>query len=447
MMPATPPTVDTGALLRLADAADLEGRFGACQHPITLTGQRLLVDADTGQILSRLDPAGTHAAVRCRSRRAAACPACSALYRLDAYHLIAAGLRGGKATPDAVATRPRLFVTLTAPSFGPVHLGPDQHGGPRCCHPRRCGRWHRPGDPRIGTPIDAARYDYAGQVLFNAHAGLLWARLCIDIRRALADAAGVSRTDAAATVRVVFAKVAEFQARGVVHFHAVMRLDGTAGPHTAPPGWATTAALSAAIRTAASRTRLSTPAVGTRAARLLRFGRQLDIQHLNNGGVSDVAVASYVAKYATKTAEVTGVVLAPLYCRACGGHGTRPGGDGRVRRWCRACSGTGRRRGVDLSGLGQHPRALVDTCWRLGGLPAFEPLRLRRWAHQLGYRGHVTTKSRSYSTTFGALRGERRDWAHQHLTQHLGIDPDTPVIVVGDWRYTGPAPGTPGGAP
>lgn len=71
MMPATPPTVDTGALLRLADAAELEGRLGACQHPITLTGQRLLVDADSGQILSWLDPAGTHATVRCRSRRAA----------------------------------------------------------------------------------------------------------------------------------------------------------------------------------------------------------------------------------------------------------------------------------------------------------------------------------------------------------------------------------------
>ena len=90
----------------------------------------------------------------------------------------------------------------------------------------------------------------------------------------------------------------------------------------------------------------------------------------------------------------------------------------------------------------------MDTCWRLGGLPAFEHLRLRRWAHQLGCRGHVTTKSRTYSTTFGALRGERRDWTHQHLmTQQSGIDPDTPVIVVGDWRYTGPAPGTPGSAP
>jgi len=409
----------------------------------------LLVDADTGQILSRLDPTGTHATVRCRSRRATTCPTCARLYRLDAYHLIAAGLRGGKATPETVATRPRLFVTLTAPSFGPVHLGPDRHGVPRCCHPAACGRWHRLGDPLIGTPIDASRYDYVGQVLFNAHAGLLWARLCTEIRRALADVGGVSRTEAAAMVRVVFAKVAEFQTRGVVHFHAIMRLDGPSGPATTPPGWATTAALSTAIRAAARRTRVPTPAAGTVAARRLRFGRQLDIQHLNTGGgVSEVAVASYIAKYATKTAEVTGVVLPPLYCQSCGGHGTRPSGDDSgSHRWCRACSGTGRRRGVDLTGPGDHARALVDTCWRLGGQPALQHLKLRRWAHQLGYRGHVTTKSRTYSTTFGALRGERRDFAHHHLTEQLGVDPDTPVLLVGDWRYTGPATGTHGGAP
>ena len=68
-------------------------------------------------------------------------------------------------------------------------------------------------------------------------------------------------------------------------------------------------------------------------------------------------------------------------------------------------------------------------------------LKLRRWAHQLGYRGHVTTKSRTYSTTFTALRGERRDWVNHHLTQQFGVRADMPVLVVGDWHYTGPATG------
>jgi hypothetical protein len=51
----------------------------------------------------------------------------------------------------------------------------------------------------------------------------------------------------AAQVRVPFAKVAEYQRRGVVHFHAIIRLDGPAGPSTAPPTWATVGLLTAAI--------------------------------------------------------------------------------------------------------------------------------------------------------------------------------------------------------
>src|SRR3954471_2506450 len=49
----------------------------------------------------------------------------------------------------------------------------------------------------------------------------------------------------------------------------------------------------------------------------------------------------------------------------------------------------------------------MRTCWRLGGHPEYEPLRLRPWAHTLGYRGHILTKSRAYSTTYAALRAER----------------------------------------
>ncbi|MGC9497542.1 replication initiator [Streptomyces sp. WG7] len=35
---------------------------------------------------------------------------------------------------------------------------------------------HEPTDPLLGTPLNPATYDYAGAVLFNAHAGALWAR-------------------------------------------------------------------------------------------------------------------------------------------------------------------------------------------------------------------------------------------------------------------------------
>ena len=47
-----------------------------------------------------------------------------------------------------------------------------------------------------------------------------------------------------------------------------------------------------------------------------------------------------------------------------------------------------------------HVRRLVECAWRLGGEKHLEELRLRRWAHALGFRGHCFTKSRRYSTTF-----------------------------------------------
>jgi len=62
--------------------------------------------------------------------------------------------------------------------------------------------------------------------------------------------------------------------------------------------------------------------------------------------------------------------------------------------------------------------------------------QLRRHAHLLGFRGHFATKSRSYSTTFTALRAEREHWAYVRAALHAGADPDQ-VAVVGDWRPTG----------
>ncbi len=79
--------------------------------------------------------------VACRNRRATRCPSCAETYRQDSFHLIAAGLRGGKGIPDASAMHPRVFLTLTAPSFGGVHtLGDNgdvchrRRGGDRCEH-------------------------------------------------------------------------------------------------------------------------------------------------------------------------------------------------------------------------------------------------------------------------------------------------------------------------
>lgn len=57
----------------------------------------------------------------------------------------------------------------------------------------------------------------------------------------------------------------------------------------------------------------------------------------------------------------------------------------------------------------------------------------------LGFRGHFSTKSRSYSTTLGTLRDARRLWRTEQARAHAGrpeSDPDT-TLVVGHWAYQG----------
>ena len=186
--------------------------------------------------------------IACKTRRASQCPPCAEVYRADTYQLIRAGLTGGKGIPATVADHPCVFTTLTAPPFGPVHTRRERGGKELACRPRRaagtcphgalmsCPDRHGPDDDRLGEPLCADCYDYTGSVLFNACAPELWRRFTITLRRTLARQTGLTSKAFAAQVRLSYAKVAEYQRRGVVHFHAIIRLDGPTGPATAPPG-------------------------------------------------------------------------------------------------------------------------------------------------------------------------------------------------------------------
>ena len=88
---------------------------------------------------------------------------------------------------------------------------------------------------------------------------------------------------------------------------------------------------------------------------------------------------------------------------------------------------------MDVLNLDPHLDRLVRTAWRLGANPKLARLRLRAWAHALGFRGHWLTKSRRYSTTFGQLRGARASWAAKEAA---GRDLDEAVLVK-RWRYAG----------
>ncbi|MGX1506060.1 UNVERIFIED_CONTAM: hypothetical protein RKD43_004685 [Streptomyces graminofaciens] len=384
-------------------------RTGGCSDPIHLTGWTLAKDKTTGETLRRYstdtEPGG-RLRVACGNRRASRCPACAYTYAGDTYHLIRAGLVGdeSKDIPATVRDHPRVFATLTAPSFGPVHNRPDRG----VC---RCGARHPEDDPALGTALDPATYDYAGTVLFNNHAGQLWQRFTTRLRREIAARAGLSQRELKDVLRVSYGKVAEFQKRGAIHFHAVIRLDGPDGPGSPPPSWASVQLLDDSIRAAVahSYTSVTVPAAGDQPCRPFRWGRQLDIRPVKAFGdgsdITEQAVASYVAKYATKAAESTGSL------------------DRRI----------GNREVLDLLDVPDHPRRLIEVCLDLAAL--YPDRKLGAWAHMLGFRGHFSTKSRRYSTTLGALRQIRADYRAAQDHHALG-DPDT-VLVLASWEYAG----------
>ncbi|WUL92369.1 replication initiation protein [Streptomyces caniferus] len=411
--------ITLGDLLRVASAPDYDRwadqihRTGGCSNPIQLTGWTLTKDRTSGETLHHYSTAsepGGRLRLACGNRRASRCPACAWTYAGDTYHLIRAGLAGDdrRDIPATVRDHPRVFTTLTAPSFGPVHNRPDRG----IC---RCGTQHTADDPALGTALDPETYDYAAAVLFNNHAGDLWQRFTTRLRRELAARAGLTQRDLKESARLSFGKVAEFQKRGALHFHAVIRIDGPNGPGTPPPYWASADLLTDAIHAAAMHpyTSVTAPAAADQPTRTFRWGTQLDVRPVKAFGdgsdITEQGVASYVAKYATKAAETTGSL------------------DRRI----------GELTELDRHQVPEHTRRLITACKTLD--PLYPDRRLWAWAHMLGFRGHFSSKSRRYSTTLRELRAARADFRAAQEREALGFEPPDPdtVLVLTDWQYAG----------
>jgi len=89
--------------------AELVAQAGHCHHPIRLAGRVEQVDRQSGEVRtvydSEREPDGVLLKA-CGTRRESRCPSCAAVYRSDAYQLLAAGLKGGKGVPESVAGHP-----------------------------------------------------------------------------------------------------------------------------------------------------------------------------------------------------------------------------------------------------------------------------------------------------------------------------------------------------
>jgi hypothetical protein len=310
----------------------------------------------------------TEVFARCKNRRASVCPSCSQLYAGDTWRLVHAGIVGDDERSLATG-QPMVFVTLTAPSFGPVHSS----------------------GPLIGEPLHPDRYDYVGHVLFTWHAPALWHRFAVSLRR-LAVRCRHRPSDFGA--RVAYIKVVELQRRAIPHFHGVIRLDEGEGLDTEQLG--------SLVRRAGSLAALSVKTRGR--ARTLRFGEQLDVRPLDE--LSGRKVARYLAKYVTKSVGDFGLTARRIH------------------------EGV-----IDDLPVSNHVRQILRTIADVAQEPGYRDLE--RWLHTLGYRGHITTKTRGFSTTMGELRSRREAW-HREQRGSVGETTAEPSdLSEAEWRYNG----------
>jgi hypothetical protein len=259
----------------------------------------------------------------------------------------------------------------------------------------------------LGEAINPGTYDSDGAGLWNWHAPGLWNRFTVELVRVLARRAGLSEREWRKRARVAYAKVAEFQARGLVHFHVVVRLDG-AEDRAMPPGVPVSPGeLCAAIRKAAVGVCLDGDA-GDGETVKLRFGEQLDTHALTGAEegaeLSAGKVAGYVAKYSCKAS-----------------HEQITSRDAEPDGW--------RKKGVP-----EHLIEMAAAALRLSERAGLR--RIAGWVHMLGFRGHFVTKSRGYSTTLGELRAARAAYrAGQNEPPAASEDDSTPVLAA--WEYVG----------
>jgi len=167
--------------------------------------------------------------VRCGSRVASTCPSCAELYRGDWAAIARSGVFDGPVQDFRF-----YLLTLTAPSFGAVHRVPRSAGQsvPVC----GCGVRHTVADAgQRGVPLDPDSYDYEGQVEWNRDSGVLRDRT----RRRMRD-----RWDS-----LEYFVVREWQERGILHVHAILRIARGEAPDAA--------ALGEAARTATAASKIS----------------------------------------------------------------------------------------------------------------------------------------------------------------------------------------------
>ena len=517
----TPPAADWSAAGQALARASRPDYFdwlnhvqaaAGCTRPVRLCGT-LDTYSPAGNLLDsrhtdQLPDAAIYKA--CGTRLASVCPSCARTYQRDAFQILRSFLVGGKGIPATVARHPAAFPTFTAPSFGTVHThvvrthtctnrkrctcqaepcharrdtpGPCPHG-----HPVVCWRRHTPDDPALGQPFCLDCYDHDHHVVWNLFSTELWHRTKQAVDRYLAQLCRnrglplVAKTTPSGKVRMVapaqltHGKAAEMQRRAVVHFHALVRLDGVHPDDPdailIPPPGVDVHDIITAFQHAVRTISFTTPAHPDRPEGWeIRWGdpdKGFDIQPLTlagDGSITDDRLgehvasqkAGYLAKYTTKSTEATGFSSTRITADTIdqydpdGDHIARlidtcwrlgrpsPSPTGRTRPladrpghtrdgplgdpWdCPDCATRTRYRVCPVCAV--ERQASLDTQPASNGAATNPYTRFRRWAHRFGFAGHFLTKTRRRVVRFATLRDTRI--AYRRTEDQADTDPGT----------------------
>lgn len=285
------------------------------------------------------------------------------------------------------------FLTLTAPGserFGATHTrrtglrktGKEyQRGCP-------CGLFHGENSPILGTPIDPAAYDYADAARFNATASR---RLAVTMQK-------LSRLTYGNTLQprrhLATVRVAEFQKRGLVHFHVIVR--GNVSPEH----------FFAAIR--GGRNKDTGRPIRPVEHDGLTWGPQCDIKHVKSS--QSAQFGFYISKLANYSVKDVGLEAAHV---------------------SNCCASTLR---YEIHAAQSHARAMEFAALQQGQCSTSRSCpttqlgsRVRGYqcrGHHLaiggwGYRGHVFAASRSWGTTLSDIRAQRVKFATKNEPENV----------------------------
>jgi hypothetical protein len=347
--------------------------FQPCLHPVTM--RRNWLDTSTGEVGSR------DFQVRCGTRREEDCEPCSKVWQADAFHAL---IRGANEVTEKLT-----FITLTpggAAEFGAVHTASyNGRASERCA----CRAYHRPTSPTVGLPVNPETFDYAKAASFNHAAPRLATVTMQKVWRQMAAATGLTVKE----VRCPTVRVMEWQRRGLLHVHLLVRGE--------VPADVVERAVRGAGKTESRRS--ITPA--SHAGH--RWGPQVDVQHIEPRD-RDHLIA-YITKMVTYAIKDVTSHSPEKKSPAAAEHRNRMEQAGEEAVTCdNSCS-------VCKHGWSKSKKAHGGIPFEIGSRTSRKCRRHTRAERQFGFTGNVLSLNRSWGTTLGDARRTRQGWARaQH---------------------------------